>query len=916
MGALPSGPSPGERRISHGPERRALQIVEGDEALARAYLPAFSQDDQNLKRLRSALDASWDAAAEAFAEFTFPRLGALRNYEDEAKKQLVRAVREDIKKEISRMGESWFSRPSAALRQELARLAPAAQGLIRAVEELEQSYAAEKRRKNCLDYSDLEHFARTLLVEDYDEQADAVTPAPFAQELSREYAEIMVDEYQDSNCVQDVLFRALSQGERNLVMVGDLKQSIYRFRLADPTIFLKKYRSFAPWAQARPGEPRVVCLSRNFRSRPEVLEACNRLFSTVMSEGLGDLAYTESEYLYPGAAYPPLDGQDVRAEAAVLDLEDLRAGENGELPPAAREVEARWIAGRIRELVDGGFRVLDRERGGTRPVEYGDIVILMRSLADKAAVYEAALKAAGIPCTSDKAAGLLDTPEVTMVVSLLSAVDNPLMEVPLVSALRSPMFGFTADDLSYIRRVGGSFAHALTVTAREEGQGTPAKCRGFLALLSELRDLAADLPCDKLIWRVYRKTNALGLIGALPDGEARQRNLLRFYQYAQDFERSGYRGLYAFLERLARLAEQGETLAAPAAAGAGAVRIMTIHKSKGLEFPVVILADCNRQFNYSDTTEQVLIHPELGLGLTVRDLERRVEYPSLARLAVAQKLTREMKSEEMRVLYVALTRAREKLILVCTLPSAASRLGSLYARIAGAPSGAPVPRGRPRRRTGDGRLVSAASLRRGGGEAAAAAGGRAGAGAGGAHRLPCAFGGRRPRRAASRAGAGGGPGRRGELGHSAGVCNPFFLCLPVSGGGQRPIEAHSYRPARPDGGERSGCGGNRRAGAGEEIFPPARLCARPGPDPRREGHCRPSRHAAHRLSRLHGSGGDSAGASAAPRVPAADGFGAGGGRAGKALELLRLSHRPAGAYGRRAAAGVPLLGSGAGGGAG
>ncbi len=662
--------------------RHAIAKIKGDEALEKAYLPAFESDGDIITSLLNAVLCGWDAVVKTFNEISFMRLGSLRKYEDEEKKELVKAIRSQIKNGVEKLRKNWFLKTSDEVSGEGKKLLPVAQALACAAQALDEKFGKEKKRRNALDYSDLEHFALELLVEKYDAVNDIVIPTALAKEISEDWAEIMVDEYQDSNCIQDVIFRAVSKDEENLVMVGDVKQSIYRFRLADPQIFLKKYRSFMPIAQAKEGQACVVNLSRNFRSRSQVLDACNALFSSVMSDELGDIKYTPEEYLYLGAGYDEYPKQSNTAEAIILNLNEMNEDSQEEVSPAAREIEADWIAGKIRNMVEEGFCIQEKD-GSRRKMRWGDVVILLRSLADKAHIFENALQRAGIPCVSDKAAGLLDTPEVSMIISLLTVIDNPLNEIALVGALRSPLFAFSADDLSVVRRAGGSYISAIEKVACVDEGETGEKCREFLKVYYTMRELSEDLSCDKLIWKLYCETNALGIIGALPGGEERRRNLLELFYYAQSFEENGFRGLYAFLERIARLAEKGDNIAVNSLTDADAVRIMSIHKSKGLEFPVVFVADFNHRFNTSDLTQKVIIHPELGLGLNVTETEPPTAYPSVSRAAVAQKILCEMKSEEMRVLYVALTRAREKLFIVCSIPDALKKLANIYSRVVG-----------------------------------------------------------------------------------------------------------------------------------------------------------------------------------------------------------------------------------------
>ncbi len=516
-----------------------------------------------------------------------------------------------------------------------------------------------------LDYSDLEHYAIELLVDEYDAERDVVVPSDTAREVSKNFCEILLDEFQDSNNIQDIIFRAVSRDEKNIVMVGDVKQSIYRFRLADPTIFMKKYKSFKKYEDATGDEPRCITLSQNFRSRAEVLDASNAFFSRLMSEKLGDVDYTEEHFLVPRENIPEAGVGDKSCEFYLIDRKESER--------SSSEDEARFVASKIREIIDDGFEVCDKD-GTHRRAQYRDFAVLLRSVSGNAEGYERALRDAGIPYASPRAEGLLSKSEVNAIVSYLSVIDNPTSDIPLLALLKSPLFAFSADDLCYIRREkDGALIYAMEKLATKEGE-TAKKCRAFLSELSALRSLSRGASAASLIWEIYNRTNALGLFGALPCGEERQRNLIEFYKCAGAFESSGYFGLYRFVSHIARLAERGGDIPTPAVSEGNAVTIMTIHKSKGLEFPIVFLGGCIRNFNTDDIRRPILIHPQLGVGLRFRDVATGEDYSTVARDVIGNALISEMKSEEMRILYVALTRAREKLYLVASHNDAAKMI--------------------------------------------------------------------------------------------------------------------------------------------------------------------------------------------------------------------------------------------------
>ena len=513
-----------------------------------------------------------------------------------------------------------------------------------------------------MDFSDQEHYAVTLLCGQDDE------PTDLARQVSQRYQEIMVDEYQDTNEVQDCIFRAISRAGRNLFTVGDVKQSIYRFRLADPTIFMGKYRQFADAADAEEGQPRRMVLSRNFRSRGEVLEATNFVFSDIMSQEMGEMDYTDQEKLYFGAAYyTPAAGRET--ELHVVSVEDT--------PDQALD---RFTARRIRQLLDEKFPVQAGE-GAMRPVRPEDIVILMRSPRSRMQTFTRALAREGIPCGSGESEDFFSAMEIAVTVSLLEIVDNPRQDVPLIGVLRSPLVGLSPNQLAAIRAVlpEGDYYDALC-------QDESNAAREFLTLLNELRQAAREMPADDLLWYIYDRCHVMAIFGAMEDGAMRQARLTALYDYARQLVQSGKAGLFDFISHLRQLLENGDAPTLGTAQAAEGVQIMSIHRSKGLEFPVVILADLQRSFNRQDLNRPVLVHPELGLGTDRVDRERHIRYATISKEALALRLEREAKAEEMRILYVAMTRAREKLILIDCRKGMEKKLRDLTAM-----TGIPVP---------------------------------------------------------------------------------------------------------------------------------------------------------------------------------------------------------------------------------
>ena len=620
------------------------------ESLRRAYADRLSVAGSGLRAMADAASRGWEAARRI--EVEFPRLGVCKDGGELA--ETVKAAWAECKKVCREGWAPLLADDSAALLGDIEATRPALEALLELTGELEKAYAERKRRQGLVDFSDQEHMVLRLLEDGSNGLAAA---------LSDRYAEVLVDEYQDVNECQDALFRLLSGGGRKLFLVGDVKQSIYRFRLADPTIFLKKYDRWAPADDARAdGEPGRILLRENFRSRAPILRAVNHVFANLMSRSLGELRYDDAAALRPGLTSQE-GGQNV-----VFTLLDLRSED--EVRPDKTVREAEFVAGEIRALLDGGAAV-DGENGEPRPVRCGDIAILLRSTKNVAERYARALEARGIPAVSQQGGGFFRSLEITVLLSLLAVIDNPRQDVALVSALRSPLYGFTEDDLASLRRYdkNSDLYTALTLAARERED-----MAAFLRELEEYRGLAPDLSVEALLGRICEKRDLYALLSAMPDGEDRRENVRALMDYARTFEQDGYRGVFRFLTWLQRLEKRGEEPRTGLTERRDAVQIMSIHRSKGLEYPIVFLADTTHQFNRADTMAAVISDPELGVGGKAVDARRGVRYPTLAWRAVARVTKDKTLSEELRVLYVAMTRARERLYITGTWPDGAAAL--------------------------------------------------------------------------------------------------------------------------------------------------------------------------------------------------------------------------------------------------
>ena len=616
--------------------------IAADPLLEQNFGPSLDGTLSGLDRLADALKRGWDGAAACFP-IPFPRLGTKRGDCDPGLKEYAKNLRDRCKKQLVKLGER-FDVGALEVMADLRTAAPAMTALLEVTAEFDEAFRRLKSRRRLVDFADCEHLAAKLLADGQGQ------PTPLARDLGRRYVEIMVDEYQDTNAVQNLLFNSLSDG-KNLFMVGDVKQSIYRFRLADPTIFLGKYASFAHWEEAKPGEDRKILLSENFRSRPEVLDSANFVFRNTMTARAVELDYTRAEELKAGRADLTPDPR-YQTELCCVDVGELTdEDERGKTPKDL--VVARAAARRIREMLDGGMTIADR------PLRAEDVVILLRSPGPVLRYYQGALDEQNIPWTADDGREFFGTTEISVAISLLQIVDNPMQDVPLLAVLRSPLMGFTPDRLARLRAEEKGTVYAALTAAAARGE---EDCLRFLALIDELRDLAAEEGSHRLLWYVYDRTDLPAIFAAMADGPRRRANLMALYDEACRFESGGHRGLMAFLLHLSRMAENGVPVPVTEGEGSG-VRLMSIHKSKGLEFPVVFLCGLERQFNEADAKETILFHPELGLGPMCTDRKRMLRYTTIARDAVDLRLRRQLRAEEMRLLYVAMTRAEHKLVL-------------------------------------------------------------------------------------------------------------------------------------------------------------------------------------------------------------------------------------------------------------
>ena len=612
---------------------KAVKLAEETETFEKAA-GVLSDDLSQLRALHGC--TLWEEIAK-FPPLDYRRLAFPRKTPFVSQSETIKFVRNECKEAVKRAREL-FADDSAAVLADMEAAAAASRGLIQLVKCFGAEYDRKKRSRHVMDYSDLEHGMLDLLL-----GKQRSGPTAVARELGARFREIMVDEYQDTNEVQDTIFSQLSRQRNNCFMVGDVKQSIYQFRLADPGIFLKKYNTYTPADRAEETEPRKIVLSNNFRSSDQVIGAVNDVFTRCMSRNVGGLDYGAEEMLYAGIPDRP---QQSEPEIELYCLQTTTQ---------TYVQEAALIADRIAQLLDGTHTVRDKE--GFRPIVPEDIVILLRSPRSNGGFMIRALQEKGIRCVMEKSADLLQTEEVGTLLALLQTVHNPLQDIPLAAVLCSRVFGFTADDLARLR---APFKKTELYSALQKSE--TEKARDFLAVLDDLRQKARTLSLWELVEYSLAKTRLDSIYGAMEDGARRTANLQGFCAHAAAFSGSGSRDLASFIDHAANLGENGLLLESESGAP-GAVSICSIHKSKGLEYPVVILGCLSREFNDEDAQKPVLCHKELGLGLNCVDTVNRVRYPTLAKKAILKRIFADAVSEEMRILYVAMTRAKDRLIM-------------------------------------------------------------------------------------------------------------------------------------------------------------------------------------------------------------------------------------------------------------
>ena len=655
----------------------------------------IDDDIDKLQTLKLNLN-SWDKAYEIANNLTFSKWPVDKKiiYEE---KEIAKQARDNIKKKLKKKIDKILAFNSEEANKDIYDMYEILNLLKNLILEFDEEFIKAKKEKNILDFNDIEHFALQILLKE-DEDGNYIQ-SEAAKIYQERFNEIAIDEYQDSNLVQEYILNAI-QKNNNIFMVGDVKQSIYRFRQARPELFLEKYAKYKQKENKKEDDNLKIKLFKNFRSRKNILDFTNLVFEKIMSNVIGDIDYNEDEYLNLGANYKELPEEELKTEIDIINLkdDDLGDGLKNHLDKEEKEdtsqkftinheelenlegttqiiesteVEAKFVANKIQEIIDTPKKVFDTKTQKFRNATYKDVVILLRSTKDIAPVYEKELINHNIPVFCDTSSEYLDSIEIQTIMSVLKVIDNPLNDIPLVTCLRSNIGGFTDNDLVEIRLSDkyDNFYSTMEKAKINVNKILRQKIEKFLNNIDTWRKEQEYLSLDELIWKIYTDTGYYNYVGLMPNGDLRQANLKKLFERAKQFETASFKGLYNFIRFIEKLELSSGDLGSAKLIGENenVIRIMSIHKSKGLEFPIVILAGTGKQFNLMDLNDSVLLHHDMGFGVKYINYDRQIEYDTLSKAAMRNQIMQDTLSEEMRILYVALTRAKEKLIITASL---------------------------------------------------------------------------------------------------------------------------------------------------------------------------------------------------------------------------------------------------------
>ena len=650
--------------------QESILVLQHVKKTMQLYLPEMEKfyiticrDVENLEKLKQlCTQGTWDEITQAFNNLSLDRWPTDKKCEN-AYKTEAKEIRDTVSKKVKEYTSQYFSQTNQEIARDSNHMYRIIKNLGNLVIEFTNQFAKAKKERNIVDFNDIEHFALHICVQ---KKEGNILPTAVAQKLQEKYEEILIDEYQDSNEVQENILKSISRGN-NIFMVGDVKQSIYQFRQAKPQLFLQKYATYTK--QKQEGKGLKIQLFKNFRSRKEVLQITNVIFENIMQKEIGGIEYNQEEYLNLGASYPEKQEKEqlLQPELHIIDLAKQDGDEEIEEVIDNNTIEAQFVASKIQELLQSHYAIYDAKKKTYRNIEPKDIVILLRSTTALAPLYEKELEKQAIPVFSDTSGEYLDTPEIQTIISLLKILDNPMQDIPLVTVLKSAIANFTDNELVEIRLVDKkeSFYITLLKARNSVRKDLANKIESFLQNLAMWKEQIEYKTLDELIWQIYVDTNYYNYVGLLPNGALKQANLKLLFEKAKQYEQASFKGLFQFINFIDKLKSSSGDMQSAKILGENenVVRIMSIHKSKGLEFPVVFLCATHKKFNMQDMNQKILLHETLGITPNFIGTTLPIEYPIIPKQAVKLQLKTETIAEEMRVLYVALTRAKEKLYI-------------------------------------------------------------------------------------------------------------------------------------------------------------------------------------------------------------------------------------------------------------
>ena len=641
--------------------------LSGNDELEKFY-QVIRLDIENLETLSKNIN-SWDKSYELAKRFSFGRWPSSKKINPEMTVE-IKKKRDLINKKFKDLKDDIFKFTSKEAIDDLLDMYDILKIIQNIVLRYTEKYKQAKVERNIIDFNDIEHLALKILIKKEDGK---YLPTDVAKKYQDKFEEIAIDEYQDSNMVQEYILTSISKGN-NIFMVGDVKQSIYKFRQAMPELFLHKYEEYKLKKDKKEEDNLKIQLFKNFRSRKNILDTTNIIFQEIMSKELGDVEYNEEEYLNLGANYEEPNKTDIdfagKTEIDIIDLQN-NSEESDENNVEDEHIEnsileARYVAQKINKLINSNYYVFDKKEG-YRKITYKDIVILLRSTTELSPIYEKEISDLGMPVYSETSSEYLNSVEIQTIMSVLKIIDNPMQDIPLVTVMRSMIGGFTDNDLIEIRLADkyGNFYESIIKSRIQVNKELQEKIDSFLKMIESWREESEFLELDELIWKIYMDTGYYNYVGLMQNGKLRQANLKMLFERAKQYQSASFKGVFNFINFIDKLKLRNNDLGAAKIIGENedVIRIMSIHKSKGLEFPVVFLCSTGKKFNLKDLNEKILIHQELGFGPNYEDSKLKIEYPTLAKEAIKIQSKKESISEEMRVLYVALTRAKEKLFI-------------------------------------------------------------------------------------------------------------------------------------------------------------------------------------------------------------------------------------------------------------